>query len=388
MKIVLASNYLNVHQRPFCEAMLSALGAGNFTFVASTPFNELRLKSGYEDMNQAPFVVRAYEDYLAAERAVLEADVLIGMPYSNPDLVELRMNKTDGLTFVYSERLLKRGLWFRFFLPKVARVHSAFTKYRDRTNFHVLCASAFTSYDLSLFGFPSSRCWKWGYFPTVTEKHGLNELRETHTTLLWTGRLIQWKRPYWPVVLAERLMHEGRDFHLTMIGDGEMRSELEAYIRDNGLLNHVTMTGSIPNLAVHQIMAKSDIFLFTSNRVEGWGAVLNEAMGNGCVPVASSLIGSVPYLINDGFNGRVFPDGRQEAMYCRVADIVDDREVMHCMGERARSTMTSLWNPKHAVESLIELSDCLLSGEAPSISEGPCSPACIVRDSWYGDGRG
>jgi glycosyltransferase involved in cell wall biosynthesis len=39
------------------------------------------------------------------------------------------------------------------------------------------------------------------------------------------------------------------------------------------------------------------VFIFTSDRNEGWGAVLNEAMGSGCAVVAADLIGSVPYLI-------------------------------------------------------------------------------------------
>ena len=49
-------------------------------------------------------------------------------------------------------------------------------------------------------------------------------------------------------------------------------------------------------------MEKSEIFLFTSDKGEGWGAVLNESMNSACAVVASHAIGSVPFLLKDGEN--------------------------------------------------------------------------------------
>ena len=47
-------------------------------------------------------------------------------------------------------------------------------------------------------------------------------------------------------------------------------------------------------------MEKSHIHLFTSNHLEGWGAVVNEAMNSGCAVVANREAGAVPYLIEHG----------------------------------------------------------------------------------------
>lgn len=46
---------------------------------------------------------------------------------------------------------------------------------------------------------------------------------------------------------------------------------------------------------VRSYMEKADIYLFTSDFNEGWGAVLNESMNSGCAVVASHAIGSVPF---------------------------------------------------------------------------------------------
>lgn len=45
------------------------------------------------------------------------------------------------------------------------------------------------------------------------------------------------------------------------------------------------------------MMRESHIFIFTSDRGEGWGVVLSEAMANGCTVVASNKIGAAPFLV-------------------------------------------------------------------------------------------
>ena len=44
-------------------------------------------------------------------------------------------------------------------------------------------------------------------------------------------------------------------------------------------------------------MEESEIYLVTSDRKEGWGAVVNEAMNSGCAVVADHMIGAAPWMI-------------------------------------------------------------------------------------------
>ena len=57
----------------------------------------------------------------------------------------------------------------------------------------------------------------------------------------------------------------------------------------------------MPNAKILQEMRKHEIFLFTSDRNEGWGAVSNESMSNGCMLVGSDGIGSIPFLVKMEF---------------------------------------------------------------------------------------
>ena len=79
MKIAFFSNFLNDHQLPLCNAFLNMPDI-EFLFVAFEPIMDERLALGFEDMNQLPFVVRAYEDDVQFERIMkicLESDILI-----------------------------------------------------------------------------------------------------------------------------------------------------------------------------------------------------------------------------------------------------------------------------------------------------------------------
>jgi glycosyltransferase involved in cell wall biosynthesis len=75
--------------------------------------------------------------------------------------------------------------------------------------------------------------------------------------------------------------------------------------------------------AVRDHMEAADIFLFTSDFNEGWGAVLNESMNSACAVVASHAIGSVPFLLKDGENG--FIQTLLE-MYAETVNVLTDNK--------------------------------------------------------------
>lgn len=51
------------------------------------------------------------------------------------------------------------------------------------------------------------------------------------------------------------------------------------------------------------------------------GAVVSEAMNSGCCVVANRQIGAVPFLIEDGVNGKSYPDGSYEAFERTVLEL-------------------------------------------------------------------
>ncbi len=351
MKVVFVSNFLNHHQVPFCTKMTEL--CDEFRFIATDSISHV----GYQQSTEADYVLHYFEvdKRAACEAWIREADAVIFGACPN-DLITQRM-KLGKLSFLFSERFFKKGTWRRF-IPRTRRgVMERVARYREEP-MYVLCASAYLTSDLSLLGFPSSKCYRWGYFPQFKQED-IEQLMERRAaaevpTILWVARLIPLKHPELPIRIAKRLKAAGYDFRLNMIGDGDMMDDLSRMIRSYGLEDRVHLLGSLSTDEVRTHMETADIFLFTSNRREGWGAVMNEAMNSGCAVVANRAIGSVPYLIEPGKNGCVY-DGSERGLYRAVEGLLKDPAQCRTLGEAAYRTIESQWNSDVAAERLTEL---------------------------------
>ena len=102
-------------------------------------------------------------------------------------------------------------------------------------------------------------------------------------------------------------------------------------------------------------MEKSHIFLFTSDRQEGWGAVANEAMNSGCALVADHMIGAVPFLVRNGENGFIYEDGKKEQLFALAEKLVEDRALCRDLGKEAYKTISQVWNGENAAGELLKL---------------------------------
>ena len=122
-------------------------------------------------------------------------------------------------------------------------------------------------------------------------------------------------------------------------------------------------------------MRQHDIFLFTSDRNEGWGAVANEAMSNGCTLVASDAIGAVPYVVQDGVNGLIFENNNLDSLYEKVKFLMENPQSRIMMAKQAYISMSEVWSPQNAAKNLLQLIDDLQNGKETSIENGPCSKA-------------
>jgi glycosyltransferase involved in cell wall biosynthesis len=95
--------------------------------------------------------------------------------------------------------------------------------------------------------------------------------------------------------------HSSVPFRCVIAGEGPERESMEAYIREAGLEDTVTLLGKVPPDKVAEIYYASDLFVFASV-TETQGMVLLEAMAGHC-PVVAVLSGGVDDVVVDGYNG-------------------------------------------------------------------------------------
>ena len=385
MLVTFYSNFLNHHQLPFCFAMQKCTG-GNFFYVAGTPGPEERLRLGYKDYNHLPFVVRAYEsetEKKRAERLCEESDFIVHGSASE-EYIKLRMEK-EKLAFRYSERWLKNGLWHMFGPRARYYTYKDHGVYRNKP-LYLLCSSAYTAADASRFGAYRKKTYKWGYFPEVRPYENIEKLicGKEENSLVWAGRFLALKHPESALVLVSDLKKAGYKVKLRMIGAGEKENAIKKLIAEKKLEGEIELLGAMSPEKVRAYMEKAEIFLFTSDFNEGWGAVLNEAMNSGCAAVASHAIGSVPYLIKNGENGLIYKNGDRKDLFAKTAFLLDRPAERRAMGKRAYETLFDVWNANVAAERLIALAEELLrGGKSALFTEGPCSPAGILKNNWF-----
>ena len=228
------------------------------------------------------------------------------------------------------------------------------------------------------------KTYKWGYFPKLNA-YNLDELfvkkKNSEMKLLWVGRLVGWKHPECAIEIAKMLKDDGYNFKLEIIGTGEMLGNLEELIKSYKLENRVKILGSMSPEKVREKMEQANIFLFTSDFNEGWGAVLNESMNSGCAVVASHAIGSVPFLIEHGQNGLIYKNDSIDDFFIQVKKLMDNKKLCNQLGENAYNTLKEKWNAEIAANRLISLFDSKLKGQEFHINDGPCSKAEPIKQN-------
>lgn len=387
MRIVFVSNNYNHHERFFCEE-LNKTPEVNFHFVQTKPMSEERLKLGWGiDVSKFHFVVDASSNQNTARALMLcnEADIVIfgSAPYI---YIAERVRK-NKITFFYAERLFRNGIWHMIYPPTFFTVLRRFIIPGRKSNFYLLAASAYTAWDTSRIFTFNNRRFKWGHFIEV--QYPKNRMRETDNTklsLLWAGRFLQLKHPDYPIRIAKTLKSKGISFILNIIGSGEKGNDMRKLISDNHLEDVIITHGTMKPTEVRKFMENADIYMFTSDFNEGWGAVLGESMISGCAVVTSHGIGATPFLVQHGHNGLIYETGNYDSFERNVIKLVESKKLREKLSRNAIDTMLNNWSPQIGAERFYNLCKSLLSGaDIPYYPNGPISKAEILENNWFKD---
>lgn len=429
MQMVFVSNYFNHHQLSFCDALYE-LQEGSFCFLQTQPMEEERVKMGWQ-AEERPYVYYTQPDGTTTSgteafmgknpgeettghewrHLLLTADVVIFGGCDDESYIRERLAAGKPI-FRYDERLYKEGQW------KAISPRGLLQKYKDHTRYrkapvYFLCAGAYVPCDLGIIHAYPEKMLRFGYFPETREyAPGEPFLRKKKGSILWAARMIDWKHPELVVKTAAYLKEhlEEIPFHITMIGGGEFEEGMHRLAEELGVTDKITFAGFRGPEEVRAAMEESEIYLVTSDRKEGWGAVVNEAMNSGCAVVADHMIGAAPWMIRQRENGILYRDGCEQQLQEYVAELLQDPAECRRLGEAAQRTVRTEWNARTAAERLVRLcremgflAEAPEPGNAPGTApaeqalradgqrlpapsvpalwtDGPCSPAPVIPE--------
>lgn len=373
MLIVFASNFLNHHQLPLCLAFSKMAGV-DFKFLAFAPTPLDRIKMGYEDMNSRyPFVVMAYESPSSQDRAlklISEADIFISGISDSHLRIRMKEGKrsyrfSESFFKTYGKKDLKHSI-FHFFLSAVKHILPFNGK-----DVVYLAASSNLSSDLNRFFKCRNTILRWGYFPEHIKKEAIFKESDKDGCLrfLFAGRLLGWKHPDAVLTafasLPSNILERSS---LRFVGDGPLKEQLVTKAKTLDVLDKVTFVGNVAHNKVRDYMDESDIFLFSSDESEGWGAVLNEAMDSGCACIASNEAGSSRYLIRDRENGLLYSAYDQKSLNNLLLELCLNSSLIKKLQNNAYRSIDEIWNADVAAKRLVEY-----DRNGIPFGKGPCS---------------
>ena len=120
---------------------------------------------------------------------------------------------------------------------------------------------------------------------------------------------------------------------LRIVGDGELRTQCEAIVRQENL--NIEFTGMRNRSAVLKIIANAEILIVPSEWYEGFPMTIAESLACG-TPLICSKLGAMEEIIADSRTGLHFTPGDAEDLAQKIIWAFDHPSEIATMGRAAR----------------------------------------------------
>jgi glycosyltransferase involved in cell wall biosynthesis len=144
---------------------------------------------------------------------------------------------------------------------------------------------------------------------------------------------------------ARLVLQAGQEAMFLVVGDGELRTELEAYAAELDLKGRVIFTGWRRDLP--RVYADLDVVVLSSLN-EGTPVSLIEAMA-AARPVVATRVGGVPDVVFDKESGYLVQSRNAEELARGIFDLLQAPDKARRMGLAGRAAV----HPKYASETLL-----------------------------------
>lgn len=369
------------HQEGVCRELHNLIGDGFkmvLTLPLDAPLSRERVAMGWdlvppdEDWIVGPPKTKAEARAIDYAPYVLAPEVAVFgyVPFLDEMLITRRV-RSGKLTFFQGERFFKKPRrladWFNPHILK--RWFCIWCKLHPK-NAHYLTMNHWCADDLRFFHVCKGRTWQWGYLTAVSPVQPQKPKHE-RVEIGWCGRMIYWKRVDY-ILKAFALLPDNvrQRCRLTLVGNGDKEAELKDLADGLALSDIVEFKKPVSAAEALGFMHNLDIYVMPSDREEGWGAALLEAMNEGCAVVSNKSAGATLDVIEDGKSGFAFEDGDIKMLAERLCALIEDATLRHEMGKAAWRRVQE-WSPRVGAERLVAVVNALSGvGQFPEYKGG------------------
>jgi glycosyltransferase involved in cell wall biosynthesis len=161
--------------------------------------------------------------------------------------------------------------------------------------------------------------------------------RRTELQMLYVGSLAEHKGIGTLVAACGFLGSENVPFSLTIVGAGPDERSLRRQAADGGADDRIRFLGSRRRSELGELYRRADVVC-----VPSWSdplpTVVLEALAAG-TPVVGSTVGGIPFMVEDGHNGRLVPPADAVALAATLRDLAAHPEDLEGLKSRARGSV-------------------------------------------------
>lgn len=162
---------------------------------------------------------------------------------------------------------------------------------------------------------------------------------QENTVIGSVGRLATQKAQKDLVKAAKIVCSQRNNTTFVIFGEGNLRSELESQIGNNGLSEQFLLPGFVNNIV--EALCAVDIFTMSS-LFEGLSYAIIEAAAMG-IPIVATSVGGTGYTVADGETGFLVEPKNPEKLAEKINFLLDNPDIALQMGKKGRTRFMKLF---------------------------------------------
>ncbi|MCF8461084.1 MAG: glycosyltransferase family 4 protein [Flavobacteriales bacterium] len=156
-------------------------------------------------------------------------------------------------------------------------------------------------------------------------------------TLVSVGSFHAYKNQKFLLKVLQHLVVKGiTDIQLQLLGDGSERKNLEKFVQENNLSNHVQFLGYVDNPELY--MNKADVLVHSAID-EPFGLILLEAMSSQ-LPIIAFRSGGIPEIVEHGKTGYLTDVNNVEDFAQRILELKNNPELTTQLGKAGQNAVS------------------------------------------------
>ncbi|MGB2757972.1 MAG: glycosyltransferase family 4 protein [Acidimicrobiia bacterium] len=156
-------------------------------------------------------------------------------------------------------------------------------------------------------------------------------------------------------------------WRLHLVGDGPLRSQLEAQVRELGISDSVVFHGRVHDPEAYLVASQIAVL---PSRVEGFPNALLEAMAAGTAVISTDCESGPSEIVTHGIDGLLVPTDDPDALATAIVTLTSDPELRKRLGH-AGASVTTRFAPQAISEAWLSLFREVASTTAATRSRRP-----------------